>query len=53
MSKQFLKLEEKLKNSLTPQYSWLFMHIGRLERGVKFLVDLRTDVLVSTFPTLF
>ena len=42
-----MKLEEKLKSSLTPQYSWLFMHVGRLERGVKFLVDLRTDVLVS------
>lgn len=52
MSKQFLKLEEKLKNSLTPQYSWLFMHIGRLERGVKFLVDLRTDVLVSAYPIM-
>lgn len=45
LSKQFLKLEEKLKNSLTPQYLWLFTHVGRLERGVKFLVDLRTDVL--------
>ncbi|XP_052129381.1 malonyl-CoA decarboxylase, mitochondrial [Frankliniella occidentalis] len=45
LSKQFIKLEEKLKNSLTAQYSWLFMHVGRLERGVKFLVDLRTDVL--------
>ncbi|KAK3918189.1 Malonyl-CoA decarboxylase, mitochondrial [Frankliniella fusca] len=45
LSKQFIKLEERLKNSLTAQYSWLFMHVGRLERGVKFLVDLRTDVL--------
>ncbi|KAJ1531780.1 hypothetical protein ONE63_000437 [Megalurothrips usitatus] len=44
-SKQFMKIEEKLKNSLTPQYSWLFMHVGRMERGVKFLVDLRTDAL--------
>ncbi|XP_034253035.1 malonyl-CoA decarboxylase, mitochondrial-like [Thrips palmi] len=45
LGKLFMKLEEKLKSSLTPQYSWLFMHVGRLERGVKFLVDLRTDVL--------
>ncbi|XP_024085704.1 malonyl-CoA decarboxylase, mitochondrial-like [Cimex lectularius] len=41
-----LKAEEQLKAVLTPQYSWLFKTIGRLEAGVKFLVDLRTDVLV-------
>jgi hypothetical protein len=41
-----MKAEERLKYLLTPQYSWLFIHVGRLERGVKFLVDLRTDVLV-------
>lgn len=40
------KSEDHLKNLLTPQYSWLFMHIGKLEKGVKFLVDLRTDILV-------
>lgn len=43
--RQIMKAEERLKNLLTPQYSWLFIHVGRLERGVKFLVDLRTDVL--------
>ncbi|XP_067004355.2 malonyl-CoA decarboxylase, mitochondrial [Anabrus simplex] len=42
---QVIKGEERLKNLLTPQYSWLFIHMGRLEKGVKFLVDLRTDVL--------
>jgi len=41
-----MKAGERLRNLLTPQYSWLFIHVGRLERGVKFLVDLRTDVLV-------
>lgn len=44
--RQIMKAEERLKNLLTPQYSWLFIYLGRLERGVKFLVDLRTDVLV-------
>lgn len=43
--RQIVKAEERLKNLLTPQYSWLFIHVGRLEKGVKFLVDLRTDVL--------
>jgi hypothetical protein len=41
-----MKAEEWLRNLLTPQYSWLFIHMGRLEKGVKFLVDLRTDILV-------
>jgi malonyl-CoA decarboxylase len=45
--RQIVKAEERLKSLLTPQYSWLFVHVGRLERGVKFLVDLRTDVLVG------
>nr|CAD7261295.1 unnamed protein product [Timema shepardi] len=45
--RQVLKVEGRLKMHLTPQYSWLFIHLGRLERGVKFLVDMRTDVLVS------
>lgn len=43
---KILKNEDQLRNFLTPEYSWLFLHIGRLENGVKFLVDLRTDVLV-------
>ncbi|KAJ9583825.1 hypothetical protein L9F63_021828 [Diploptera punctata] len=43
--RQIIKGEERLKSLLTPQYSWLFSHVGRLEKGVKFLVDLRTDVL--------
>lgn len=40
------KCEENLRNALSPQYSWLFNRIGRLENGVKFLVDFRTDILV-------
>lgn len=39
--------ERTLKDVLTPAYRWLFVIIGRLQYGVKFLVDLRTDVLVS------
>lgn len=44
---KILRNEDQLRNFLTPEYSWLFIHIGKLEKGVKFLVDLRTDVLVS------
>lgn len=49
---KILKNEEQLRNFLTPEYSWLFLHIGKLEKGVKFLVDLRTDVLVSFLTIL-
>ncbi|KAK6641427.1 hypothetical protein RUM44_013138 [Polyplax serrata] len=42
---KILRNEDQLRNFLTPEYSWLFIHIGKLEKGVKFLVDLRTDVL--------
>jgi len=41
-----VKAQEKLRDQLAPRYQWLFTHMGRLEGGVKFLVDLRTDVLV-------
>ncbi|XP_063225233.1 malonyl-CoA decarboxylase, mitochondrial-like [Bacillus rossius redtenbacheri] len=43
--RQLLRAEERLGSLLSPQYLWLFLHTGRLERGVKFLVDLRTDLL--------
>ncbi|KAK0173743.1 hypothetical protein PV328_006893 [Microctonus aethiopoides] len=42
---QLLLRENALKKALTPKYHWLFILMGRLEHGVKFLVDLRTDVL--------
>ncbi|XP_014472596.1 PREDICTED: malonyl-CoA decarboxylase, mitochondrial-like isoform X2 [Dinoponera quadriceps] len=43
--RQMITYERTLKDILTPAYHWLFVIIGRLEHGVKFLVDLRTDVL--------
>ncbi|XP_015606954.1 malonyl-CoA decarboxylase, mitochondrial isoform X2 [Cephus cinctus] len=43
--KQMIINKRLLKNALTPVYQWLFVLMGRLEYGVKFLVDLRTDVL--------
>jgi len=46
------KSYDSLRNSLTPHYSHLFKRIGRLENGVKFLVDLRTDVLVSIWASI-
>ncbi|XP_043252300.1 malonyl-CoA decarboxylase, mitochondrial-like [Colletes gigas] len=40
-----ISYEQKLKSILTSDYQWLFLIIGRLESGVKFLVDLRTDIM--------
>ncbi|XP_026166615.1 malonyl-CoA decarboxylase, mitochondrial [Mastacembelus armatus] len=40
-----LQVEDRLRYSLTPRYKQLLNHISRVESGVKFLVDLRADVL--------
>ncbi|CAN9498713.1 unnamed protein product [Ophioblennius macclurei] len=40
-----LQVEDRLRYGLTPRYKQLFAHISRAEGGVKFLVDLRADVL--------
>lgn len=41
-----VRLEEKLRQALTPRYMELFQQIGKLEGGVKFLVDLRGHMMV-------
>lgn len=41
--------EERLRHTLIPQYQQLFSKIGRLEGGVKFLVDMRADILVRFY----
>lgn len=40
-----LQVEDRLRYSLTPRYKQLLNHISRVEGGVKFLVDLRADLL--------
>lgn len=42
-----LKTEERLRGALMPRYQQLFGQIGKVDSGVKFLVDMRVDVLVS------
>ena len=36
-----------MRQALTAPYITLFKKIGRLNDGVKFLVDLRADILVN------
>ncbi|XP_062860301.1 malonyl-CoA decarboxylase, mitochondrial [Trichomycterus rosablanca] len=43
-----LQAEDRLRYSLTPRYKHLLCHISRAEGGVKFLVDLRADLLEMT-----
>ncbi|XP_078066745.1 malonyl-CoA decarboxylase, mitochondrial [Mustelus asterias] len=40
-----LQAEDRVRYALTPRYKLLIGHICRLEGGVKFIVDLRADVL--------
>lgn len=42
-----LKAMERLRASMTPSYQSLLQQIGRIDGGVKFLVDLRSDILVN------
>ncbi len=42
------RLEDQLREALTPPYLWLFRRIGQLEGGVKFLVDLRAQLIPLT-----
>ncbi|XP_038079013.1 malonyl-CoA decarboxylase, mitochondrial-like [Patiria miniata] len=39
-----LQSEQRLAQMLTPGYKTLFANIGRLEGGIKFLVDMRADL---------
>ncbi|KAJ3596580.1 hypothetical protein NHX12_002985 [Muraenolepis orangiensis] len=40
-----LQAEDRLRYGLTPRYKRLLGHVARAEGGVKFLVDLRADLL--------
>ncbi|XP_008274675.1 malonyl-CoA decarboxylase, mitochondrial [Stegastes partitus] len=40
-----LQVEDRIRYNLTPRYKQLLGHISRVEGGVKFLVDLRADLL--------
>ena len=48
-----LKSEGSLRKLLSPFYSELFSIIARLEGGIKFLVDIRGDLLVCTCVPAF
>ena len=44
-------LEDRLRSALTPEYLWLFQRVGQLPGGVKFLVDLRADLIQAAKRT--
>ncbi|XP_012944699.1 malonyl-CoA decarboxylase, mitochondrial isoform X2 [Aplysia californica] len=41
----FYVAADRMRTALSPKFKTLFVHIGRVKDGVKFLVDLRADVL--------
>ncbi|BFZ09639.1 hypothetical protein BsWGS_12678 [Bradybaena similaris] len=40
-----LAVSDRLRSALRPKFKTLFTHMGRVQGGVKFLVDVRADVL--------
>ncbi|XP_053398010.1 malonyl-CoA decarboxylase, mitochondrial-like isoform X2 [Mercenaria mercenaria] len=40
-----LRIEERMRGALSAKYQVLFSDIGRIEGGVKFLVDMRADIM--------
>lgn len=45
-----VRLEDRLRSALIPRYQQLLTMFSRLEHGIKFLLQLRVDVLVSIEP---
>jgi len=48
-----LRAEEKLRQVLEPAHIQLLSQISKLQGGVKDIVDMRNDLLVSLIPTSF
>ncbi|XP_050704081.1 malonyl-CoA decarboxylase, mitochondrial-like isoform X2 [Eriocheir sinensis] len=46
---QLLRWEDRLRQSLQPPHHWVFSQISRLSGGVKFLVDMRQDLLATLY----
>ncbi|XP_045132517.1 malonyl-CoA decarboxylase, mitochondrial-like isoform X1 [Portunus trituberculatus] len=46
---QLLRWEDRLRHSLQPPHHWVFSQISRLSGGVKFLVDMRQDLLATLY----
>ena len=45
-SPRFFKFEEELRDALSPMYNELYRRMGQRKGGVKFLVDLRADLIM-------
>ncbi|KAK4304483.1 hypothetical protein Pmani_007792 [Petrolisthes manimaculis] len=49
MEAQRLRWEDRLRQAIQPTYHWIFSQISRLSGGVKFLVDMRQDLLTTLY----
>ncbi|EDO28710.1 predicted protein [Nematostella vectensis] len=48
-----LRAEDRLRQVLEPHYIQLLSHISRLEGGVKFIVDMRSDLQKCFQPSIY
>lgn len=46
---QLLRWEDRLRHAVQPLHHWVFSQISRLSGGVKFLVDMRQDLLMTLY----
>ncbi|KAG7158632.1 Malonyl-CoA decarboxylase-like, partial [Homarus americanus] len=46
---QLLRWEDRLRLAVQPPHHWVFSQISRLSGGVKFLVDMRQDLLSTLY----
>lgn len=50
-SKALLRAEQLLRHAIVPGHSKFFDRVSRLPGGLKFLIDMRQDLLVIILPT--
>ena len=42
------RTEDEMRESLNPDYLWIFSKVGQIEGGVKFLVDFRASLIKAS-----
>ena len=42
-----IKAEDNLRNALAVDQAWMLSALARQEGGIKFLIDIRADILVG------
>lgn len=48
-----MKAEDNLRTTLAVDQNWMLSTLARQEGGIKFLIDIRADILVSLITFCF